>query len=233
MSAMEVNYPIQDFELNDNDNKIMSEVIAKNFNTILNVVQHHELYDSNQLKHLHELCNVLHIMINDFNNNINLFAENNKVVDNYKDAGLDLNSISMRRNKLFPTLTPWQLRDTLEHLESVLTFVTDLKFELMDDFRINNLFSIYKINNIGDLINSTHNYLNDRYRFGYNIAADFSIIIDDGLVIEQVIKKFKRKRYLDEDSRKKLKSIFSNYLVYEIKLNLKSLGLHINPIKNF
>nr|WLT68062.1 p27 protein [croton golden spot associated virus C] len=233
MSNMEIDYPVQEFELNDNDNKVMSEVIAKNFNTILNIIQSHELYDVNQLKHLHELCNVLHIMINEYNNNINLYSENNKTVNNFRDAGLDLNNISSRRNKLFPTLTPWQVRDILEQLESVLMFVTELKFELMNDFRINNLFSIHKIDNLGDLINGVHNYLNNYFNFGYNISADFTIIVDDGLEIENVIKRFKRKKYLDDNSRSKLKLLLSKYLVYEIKFNFKNLGININPLKNF
>nr|QEM20986.1 ORF9 p27 [Lettuce chlorosis virus] len=233
MSNMEVDYPIQDFEFGGGGDKAMAEVISKNFNTIVNIIQNHEMYDMIHLNHLHELCQVLHVMINDCTEDINLFSENNKLVGSFRDAGLDMNNISSRRNKLFSTLTPWQLRDTLDQLETVLNFLTDARFGVMNDFKINNLFSIYKINNVGDLINSVHGFLNSHYRFGSNIQADFSIMIKDGKTIDEVIKKYKKEKYLNDINRRKIKDLLSNHLVYEISFHFGGLGLPIKPLKNF
>nr|WQG15659.1 P27 [Lettuce chlorosis virus] len=233
MSNMEVDYPIQDFELGGSSVKAMVEVVAKNFKTIVNIIQNREMYDMIHLNHLHELCQVLRVMINDCNEDINLFSENNKLVGSFRDAGLDMNNISSRRNKLFPTLTPWQLRDTLDQLETVLNFLTDSKFGLINDFKINNLFSMYKINNIRDLTNSVHGFMNNHYRFGSNIQADFSIMVKDGKTIEEVIKKYKREKYLNDCGRRKIKDLLSSHLVYEISFHFEGLGLSIKPLKNF
>ena len=230
---MEVEYPIQDFDLSNNNGMSLNDVIAKNFNTIVNIIQSHALFDKIHLENYRELCNVLHVMINENNNDINIYSENNRTLGSFRDAGLDINNISARRNKLFPTLTPWQIRDVLQQLESVLWFVTDLKTGLMDDFKINNLFSIYKINNVGDLINSVHSYLNSHYNFGDNTNAEFSLMIRDDDCVDSVIKSFKRKKFLNEKSRQKMKTLLANCLVYEITFNFCNLGLYMNPLKNF
>nr|WIC44023.1 p27 [Lettuce chlorosis virus] len=233
MSNMEVDYPIQSFELGVNGDKAMDELIAKNFNTVVNVIQNHAAYDIINLEHLKKFCQVLHIMINECNDNINLFAENNQMIASFRDAGLDMNNISSRRSKLFNTLTPWQIRDVLDQLETVLRFFIDCKYGLVDDFKVNNLFSTYKINNVGDLINSIHGFLNNHYRFGNNIEANFSIMIKDGKYIEEIIKKYKKEKYLNENGRRKIKDLLTNNLVYEIIFNFNSFGLNMNNIKNF
>ncbi|UQV97404.1 putative p27 protein [Pueraria lobata-associated crinivirus] len=233
MSNMEVDYPIQDFELNHDTNKNLHDVIAKNFNTIINVIQSHDLYDVIHLKHLRELCNVLHIMINEYADDVNLYAGNSMILGNFRDAGLNMDDIINRKKKIFPTLSPWQLREMLQQLETVLWFVTELKLGLMNDFRINNLFSVCKINTVGDLINGVHSFLNDHFKFGYNIKADFSILIKNGDLVDSVIKKFKKKKYLDEDNRIKISNILQKCLVYEISFNFVNLGIIMNPLKNF
>nr|WNT44050.1 hypothetical 26kDA protein [Urdbean crinivirus] len=211
----------------------MADVIAKNFNTVINVIQSHENYDMIHLKHLHGLFDILQIMVTEYGENVNLYSENNKTLGSFRDAGLDINEISNKRGKLFPILSPWQMRDVLDQLEPVLMFTMDLKNGVFDDFRVNNLFTTYKINNVSDLINNVHSYLINHYRFYESVSANFSVLLKDGAMVDSVIKRYKKKKYLDETNRNFIKSIINKYLVYEISFNFSNLGLKMNSIKNF
>ncbi|ABY66971.1 p27 [Bean yellow disorder virus] len=230
---MEVDYPIQEFELTTDSGKSMGELIAKNFHTIVNVIQSHQMFDIMNLEHVANLCYTLHVMIDNHEGYVNLYAENNPRVDSFRDAGVKPEVLVNKKDKYFPTLTTWQLRDTLSQLEPVLNFVTELKGGLMNDFRVSNLFTVYKINNVKDLINSVHHFLNDMFKFGENVKAEFNMLIKDGKSVERMIKNFKKQKYLDENLRIKFKDFISENLVYEINFEFKNLGFYLKPIKNF
>nr|WIA47385.1 p26 protein [chieh-qua chlorotic virus] len=228
-----MDFPTNNSEFIQEDSDDFSSIISKNLNSVLMAIQKHDLYDMMMLDNTIDTCYTIIIMCQKLVENINLYCATNPRTESFRNANINTQVILDNRDKLFLVIYSWQVDDLVRQLIPVLHFLKDLKTKIMNDLRVNNLFSTYKINNVENLLNNLHNFLCSYYGFGKNTLVEFSLFIDDSDVLEKIIKSYKSQKYLSKSNREKLVKYFQNNFIYQISFSFDNIGLNINPIKNY
>ncbi|AAP33617.1 p26 [Cucurbit yellow stunting disorder virus] len=226
-------FPTNDIEHIQEDGEDFPAIISKNLNSVLNAIQNHSLYDMIMLDNAIETCYTLIIMCQKLYEDVNLYSATNPRTESFRNASVNVNTILNNKDKLFPKLSSWQIDDLVKQLIPILNFLKDSKTKIMNDLRVNNLFSVYRINDVRSLLTSLQTFLTSYYNFGRNTVPEFSLYIDDSEKLEKLIKGYKSKRYLTKSVRNELVNYFSNNLVYQISFLFDNIGINIKPIKNF
>uniref|UniRef100_A0AAU6NE48 27 kDa protein n=1 Tax=Yam virus 1 TaxID=3123105 RepID=A0AAU6NE48_9CLOS len=225
--------PIQYVEDNSREDCNVDAQIAKNLCSIINILEKAHIHTIDELKNVRDLSHVVMSMCEYASDTINLYAENNKMQNILLQAGMTPVSIYAARNKLFPTLPNYLVKNILEDIIDVLNFLVDYKEKIMDEFKITSFVSMYKIRSTANVTNHINDYLNSIYRFKTDIRVSFCVKDNSNDQLYEIIRNLNEKTYMKYKIKNQLIKFINENLLFEINFFYGKYGLSIEKIKNF